>query len=60
MAIRQQEILMFVSRHLGLLTQLASHTVEISFNEFFAFENMTIASGIVYCLWNCAATLYTG
>ena len=40
----QQEILMFVSRHLGFLTYLASHTVNYnSFSEFFAFENMGIA-----------------
>ena len=46
MATHQQEILMFVSRHLGFLTYRASHTVKNSFNDFFSLENMDIAVGI--------------
>ena len=45
MASHQQEILMFVSRHLGLLTYRASHTIKNSSNEFFVLENMGIAVG---------------
>ena len=47
MANPQQEILMFVSRHLGFLTYPLSHTVRNSFCEFFVFENMGIAVGIL-------------
>ena len=54
MATHKQEILMFVSRHFGYLTCLASHTIETSFIEFYAFENMG------YCRWNFQATMYTG
>ena len=47
MATHQQEILMFVRRHLGFLTYLASHTIKNSSNEFFVLENMGIAFGIL-------------
>ena len=47
MATHQQEILMFVSRRLGFLIYRASHTVENSFNEFFVFENIGVAVGIL-------------
>ena len=40
MATHQREILMFVSRHLGFLTYLASHTVQNSFSEFFQFNSI--------------------
>ena len=52
MATHQQEILMFVSRHLGFLTWPASHTVKTSFIEFYALENMGIAVGNeqLYCI----------
>ena len=50
----ERQISMFVIRHLGFLTNLASHTVEISFSEFSAYENKGIAVGIF------AATLYKG
>ena len=40
MTTHQQEILLFVSRHLGFLTHRASHTVEnYNFNEFFVLES---------------------
>ena len=45
-ATHQQEILMFVSRHLGFLTYRASHTIKNSSNEFFVLENMGITVGI--------------
>ena len=47
MATHQQEILMFVSRHLGFLTYHGSHTIKNSSNEFFVLENMGIAVGIL-------------
>ena len=47
MATHQQEILMFVSRHLGFMTYRASQSVKNSFNEFFVLENIGFAVGIL-------------
>ena len=47
MATHQQDILMFVSRHLGFLTHHAVHTLKNIFNEFFVLENIGIAVGIL-------------
>ena len=46
MTTHQQEILMFVSRHLEF-SDSASHTVKNSFNKFFTFANMGIAVKIM-------------
>ena len=41
------EVLVLMSRHLGFMIHLASHTVGNSFSEFFGIKNRGIAVGIL-------------